>query len=100
VPTSRAQPPGRLPDPACESAPGLVSRIWDRATQHMGQLRRGLPAVLEDAENQLTGFGRQLFHDLYEELAQLEEKIEAADRKIQLAFQDHEDCQRIGYCPH
>jgi transposase len=75
---------------------GLLAEYGIVFPQHVGQLRSGLPTVLEDAENQLTGFGRQLFHGLYEKLAQLEEKIEAADRQIQLAFQDHEDCRRIG----
>jgi transposase len=37
-----------------------------------------------------------MFRGLYEELAQLEEKIDVADRQIQLTFQGHEDCQRIG----
>ncbi len=31
-------------------------------------------AVLEDAESQLSGFGRELFQSLYEELAQMDEK--------------------------
>jgi transposase len=75
---------------------GLLAEYGIVLPQHVGQLRRGLPAVLEDAENQLTGFGRQLFCGLYEGLAQLEEKIEAADRQIKLVFQGHEDCQRIG----
>ena len=52
-------------------------------------MRSGLPAVLEDAENQLTGFGRDLFRSLYEELAQLDEKITDADHRIQVAFQNH-----------
>lgn len=75
---------------------GLLAEYGIVPPQHVGQLRSGLPGVLEDAENQLTGFGRHLFRDLCDELAQLEEKIEAADRRIQLAFHDHEACQRIG----
>lgn len=75
---------------------GLLAEYGIVLPQHVGQLRSGLPAVLEDAENQLTSLGRRLFRGLYEELAELEEKVEAADRQIQLAFQGHEDCQRIG----
>lgn len=75
---------------------GLLAEYGIVLPQHVGQLRSGLPAVLEDAENQLTSLGRRLFRGLYEELAQLEEKIDVADRQIQLAFQGHEDCQRIG----
>ena len=64
--------------------------------QHPGQVRSGLPTVLEDAENQLTGFGRDLFRSLYEELAQLDEKIAEVDNRIQIVFQNHPDCRRIA----
>ena len=53
---------------------------------HLGQVRNGLPSVLEDGENQLTGFGGGLFRDLYEEPAELDEKIADADDRIQIAF--------------
>jgi transposase len=64
--------------------------------QHPGQVRRGLPAVLVDAQNQLTGFGRELFQSLYQELAELDVKITDADARIQIAFQNHPDCRRIA----
>jgi hypothetical protein len=38
-------------------------------------VRSDSPTVLEDAEKQLTGFGRDLFRNLYEELAQLDDKV-------------------------
>lgn len=75
---------------------GLLAEYGIVLPQHPGQVRRGLPTVLEDASNQLTGFGRELFSDLYEELAQLDEKIIAADNRIQIAFQNTPDCQRIA----
>jgi transposase len=75
---------------------GLLVEYGIELPQHPGQVRSGLPAVLEDAQNQLTGFGRELFQGLYEELAQLDEKVAAADRRIQIAFQRNPDCQRIS----
>ena len=75
---------------------GLLAEYGIVLPKHVGQLRRGLPVVLEDAANDLTGFGRRLFSSPYEGLTQLEEKIEAADRQIQLAFQANQDCQRIA----
>ena len=75
---------------------GLLAEYGVILAQHPGQLRSGLPAVLEDEENQLTGFGRELFRSLYEELAQLDEKIAGADSRIQTAFQNHPDCPRIA----
>jgi transposase len=75
---------------------GLLAEYGIVLPEHPGQVRSGSPTVLEDAENHLTGFGRELFRSLYEELAQLDEKIAEADRRIQLAFQDNPDCQRIA----
>ena len=65
---------------------GLLAEYGIVLPQHPGQVRSGLSAVLEDAGNQLTGFGRELFQGLYEELAQLDGKIAAADYRIQIAF--------------
>ena len=75
---------------------GLLAEYGIVLPQHVGQLRKGLPMVMEDAENDLTGFGRRLFNSLYEELTELEQKIEAADQQIQIAFQGNEDCRRIA----
>ena len=75
---------------------GLLAEYGIVLPQHPGQVRRGLPTVLEDAENQLTGFGRELFQILYEELVQLDEKIGDADDRIQIAFQSTPDCRRIA----
>jgi transposase len=75
---------------------GLLAEYGIVLPQHPGQVRRGLPTVLEDAENQLTGFGRELFQSLYGELVQLDEKIGDADDRIQIAFQRTPDCQRIA----
>jgi transposase len=65
---------------------GLLAEYGVVLPLHPGQVRRGLPAVLEDGENQLTGFGRELFQSLYEELAQLDEKITAADSLIEVSL--------------
>jgi len=75
---------------------GLLAEYGIVLPQHPGQVRSGLPAILEDAESQLTGFGRNLFRSLYEELMQLDEKIADADNRIQIAFQNHPHCRRIS----
>lgn len=75
---------------------GLLAEYGIVLRQHPGQVRSGLPTVLEDAENQLTGFSRDLFRKLYEELVQLDEKIADADSRIQIAFQSNADCRRIA----
>ena len=49
--------------------------------QHMGQLRRGLPEVLEDESNELTALGRRLLASWYSELSELDEKIERIEKE-------------------
>lgn len=48
---------------------GLLAECGIVLPQHPGQVRSGLPSVLEDTKNQLRGFGRNLFRSLHEELA-------------------------------
>ncbi len=65
---------------------GLLAEYGIILPQDVAQLRRGLPELLEDAANGLSGFGRRLSAGLYEELVELEKKIKAADHGIELAF--------------
>ncbi len=64
--------------------------------EHVSQLRRGLPTILEDADNELTAFSRRLFASLYEELLQLDEKIEATEQQVQNVYQASEPCRRVA----
>lgn len=64
--------------------------------QHVGQLRRGLPGILEDASNELTAFSRRLFASLYDELLDLEDKIEAIERQVRTVYEASEPCQRVA----
>jgi transposase len=67
-----------------------------RIPQHVAQLRRHLPALLEDDGHELTSSTRCLFHSLYEELVELETKITSADERIDRAFRENAECQRIA----
>src|SRR5882724_2061967 len=75
---------------------GLLAEYGIVLPQHVSQLRRGLPLILEDATNELTSFSRRLFAHLYDELLSLEEKIGALDEQIESVFQASEPCQRVG----
>lgn len=75
---------------------GLLMEYGIVLPQHVGQLRRGLPMILEDASNELTAFGRRLFASLYDELLALEEKIETVEQKVRSVFEASEPCQRIA----
>jgi len=76
---------------------GLLSEYGIILPQHISQLRRGLPLILEDGPNELTVFSRRLFASLYERtVCLLEEKIEAIDEQIGTVYQASEPCQRIA----
>ena len=75
---------------------GLLAEYGIILPQHVAQLRRGLPEILEDAESGLSSFGRQLFAGLYEELVDIEKKIEAANASIERAFRANESCQHVA----
>ncbi len=75
---------------------GLLAEYGIVLAQHPGPVRRSLPTVLEDGENQLRSSSRELFRDLYEELVGLDEKIADADHRIEIAFPNTPDCRRIA----
>lgn len=75
---------------------GLLAEYGIVLPQHVSQLRRGLPLILEDATNELTSFSRRLFARLYDELLSLEEKIGALDEQIESVFHASEPCQRVA----
>lgn len=75
---------------------GLLSEYGIVLPEHISQLRRSLPIILEDATNELTAFSRRLFASLYEELLSVEEKIQVIDEQIRAVYQASEPCRRIA----
>jgi len=75
---------------------GLLAEYGIVVAQGVYKIRKLLPEILEDAENELTMLGRQIFFQLNEELRELDEKIEIYDKKIDGVFKSNEQCQRVG----
>ncbi len=75
---------------------GLLMEYGIVLPQHVGQLRRGLPLILEDATSELTGFSRRLFSYLDEELLAVEEKIESIEEDLWTVYEASEPCQRLA----
>jgi len=78
---------------------GLLAEYGIVVAQGESVLRRRLPEILEDAENELTSFSRTLFEELYQELKTLSENIAKSDKHIKQLFKDNEACQRIAQIP-
>lgn len=50
----------------------------------------------EESEERLSGSAKSLFKGLYEELADIETRIDDLDKKVAEAFRQSEPCRRIG----
>lgn len=62
-------------------------------------LRRRLPELLEDADNNLSALFRRLLHGGWQDLLQIDERVKALDRELDRAVAQDEDCQRLMAIP-
>jgi transposase len=83
----------------CNQIRGILTEYGIVLPLTTSRLRRLLPEVLEDAENELTVQGRQLIASLREELCDLDERIKPYERLIEQASIDSEPCRRLRSIP-
>jgi transposase len=74
--------------------PGLLLEYGIVVPQGIHRLRQAIPEILEDADNPLTFLFRALLQSLYDELAHLDERIEALEQKLTVISANNQDCQR------
>lgn len=75
---------------------GLLMEYGVVIPKQIGQLRRGLPLILADANNELSTDMRALLSELYEELKDLDERISKKDRQVLAIHRGSELSQRLG----
>lgn len=63
--------------------------------QGIGQVRKGLPRILEDGENALSVLSREILAEQYARIPELDTEIKAQDRRIQPLCQAHESNRRL-----
>lgn len=78
---------------------GALSEYGIVIAQNVSNLRRTLPVILADAENELTDIARQLFHDLTEDLGVREQRIAQVERSIRVLGAQHEVVGRLETVP-
>jgi transposase len=83
----------------CNQIRGLLAEYGIVLPQAIARLRRALPEVLEDAENELTVRGRELIASLFDELRSLEERIKPYAQAIELASVESSTCLRLRSIP-
>jgi transposase len=63
------------------------------------QVRKQLPSILEEADNNLTGLSRELLNERYVQLVQLDDAIKQQDRRMSRLCTDNELSKRFLEVP-
>lgn len=83
----------------CNQVRGLLAEYGLVIPRGVSQLRKALPTLLEDADNGLTDFFRELLARKWQQLRELDEHIQAYNQKLQEASQHCEPIQRLQSIP-
>ncbi len=75
---------------------GLLAEYGLVMPRQIGQVRRCVPTVLEDAENGLSARFRVALPALYEELAELDERVQSSTNEIDRLCSSNPRCQRLA----
>ena len=75
---------------------GLLAEYGIVLPTCIGQVRRGLPGVIEGAQAELSVAGGQLFRSLYEHLADLDRRVTELDDAVQRLYRSNPVCQRVA----
>lgn len=77
-------------------ARGLLAEYGIVVPRGITRLKKEMPRILEDAQNQLTPFSRELFSDLYHQLIDLDTVVREYDQRILKEFNISPTCQKLG----
>jgi len=75
---------------------GLLMEYGITIPQGIGKVRKLIPEILEDAENELSVISRRFVSDLYEELDNKDKKIKKYEESLKMIFQTNKNCQKIA----
>ena len=83
----------------CNQIHGLLLEYGIESPKGVAALRRRLPEVLEDAENELPVEARALFRELGDELRRLDERVAAYDAQLAAKARETPACGRLMAIP-
>lgn len=75
---------------------GLLSEYGIILPIGIQNVRKGLPLILDNTENELTPISREIFTELYTELRFVEERIDKYNRHIERVFLSNPVCHRLA----
>ncbi len=83
----------------CNQIRGLLQEYGIIIPKGISHVRKQLPSILEDAENELSSLFRELLSELYDEVAHLQDRVETLERKLLRLSDQNEDCRRLLTIP-
>lgn len=83
----------------CNQLRGLVAEYGIVAPRGVAALRRRIPELLEDADNALTPMFRQLLHQGYQHLVELDKHVEFYTRLLKQQAREDEAVNRLQGIP-
>ena len=78
---------------------GLLMEYGLVIPQGIVHIRKSIPTILEDSENELTVMFRELLSELYDEMVHLDKRIKTLENKLEALCSQNEDCQRLLSIP-
>ncbi|MFT6915138.1 MAG: transposase [Motiliproteus sp.] len=78
---------------------GLLTEYGVIIPKGISYIRKHIPMILEDAENDLTALFRGLLSELYDEMVHLDQRVDMLEQKLAVISTQHSDCQRLLTIP-
>lgn len=78
---------------------GLLSEYGIVIPQRIQKLRKHLPAIMEDSDNELSDLFRELLKSSYDQLVALDERVLYYTKKLEQLTRQDDACQRLQTVP-
>jgi len=78
---------------------GLLMEYGVVIPKGISYIRKEIPLILEDAENELTPLFRHLLNELYDEMVHMDSRVKSIETKLETICTQSEDCQRLLSIP-
>lgn len=78
---------------------GLLMEYGVIIPKGIAYVRKEIPDILENADNELTGLFRSLLSGLYDEMVHLDERLEKLEGELKVICRDNAHCQRLLTIP-
>jgi len=78
---------------------GLLAEYGVIIPKQIRFVRKQLPEIVDDSNNELTDYARELFKEMYDELVEKDAKIKHYDVKIDSIAASHPACQNLMTIP-